>query len=591
MHLMSGHDAFAMKFLRFLLVLTTSLSSPLHAAVELPPVIGSHMVLQRDLPVPIWGNANPGERVAVSFADQTKSATADPNGRWQVKLDPLKASAEPRKMTIKGANAITLEDILVGEVWICSGQSNMEWRIRQSANPQEEAAAANYPKIRLFDVPGHTVSPVPAAKGAGKWTFCESATANEFSAVGYFFGRRLHKELKVPIGLVGSNWGGTRIEPWTPLVGFEAIPDLSSFADRVKKYTATTKVGGSHPSAIYRSMVHPLTPFAMRGAIWYQGESNGAEGRSYYHKKHALVKGWRKVFQNPKLAFYWVQLANFQKENPEAMGGDGWAKIREAQTQALDLPETGMAVITDIGAANDIHPRNKQDVGSRLAQWALHQTYGKKDLVPSGPLYKSHKVEGGHIRISFKHVGSGLMVGKKDGLTPTQEVSGGTLEHFAIADKDMNWHWAKAVIDGESVVVSSPEVSVPFAVRYGFTMNPAKANLYNKEGLPAGPFRTDKWPGPSEELTWKPLTEGKPDRSIQGSSTEIHITNKRPHAVKLYWVSYGGGLTEYGEIAAGATRTQTTFSKANWFITDLEDKPLGYFQTTKKIGYATIPKK
>lgn len=461
------------------------------ADVKLPNVIGSGMVLQRDMAVPVWGWAEAGEEVTVSFAGQTKKTKTGDDGKWTVSLDPLKANGNGSALTITGKNKITLENVLVGEVWICSGQSNMEWAIKQSMNPKEEAAAANYPQIRLFNVPGHTVSPLPKDEGAGQWQVCDPNSANNFSAVGYFFGRRLHKDLKVPVGLIGSNWGGTRIEPWTTLAGFESVPELSKIADQVKNYKQDTRVGGGQPSAIYNSMVHPLTPFAMRGGIWYQGESNGNEGITYYQKKHALVNGWRKAFQNKDLAFYWVQLANFQKESDKPEGGDGWAKLREAQTQALDIPGTGMAVITDIGAANDIHPRNKQDVGWRLAQWALHQTYGQKDLVPSGPLYKSHKVEGKTIRLSFDHVGSGLIVGKKNGLEPTAEVKDGKLEHFSISGKDNKWVWADARIDGQTVVVESKEITEPVAVRYGFTMNPAKANLYNKEGLPAGPFRTD----------------------------------------------------------------------------------------------------
>jgi len=461
------------------------------ADVKLPNVIGSGMVLQRDMAVPVWGWAEAGEEVTVSFAGQTKKTKTGDDGKWTVSLDPLKANENGSALTITGKNKITLENVLVGEVWICSGQSNMEWAIRQSMNPKEEAAAANYPQIRLFNVPGHTVSPLPKDEGAGQWQVCDPNSANNFSAVGYFFGRRLHKDLKVPVGLIGSNWGGTRIEPWTTLAGFESVPELSKIADQVKNYKQDTRVGGGQPSAIYNSMVHPLTPFAMRGGIWYQGESNGSEGITYYQKKHALVNGWRKAFQNKDLAFYWVQLANFQKESDKPEGGEGWARLREAQTQALDIPGTGMAVITDIGAANDIHPKNKQDVGWRLAQWALHQTYGQKDLVPSGPLYKSHKVEGKTIRLSFDHVGSGLIIGKKNGLEPTDEVKDGKLEHFSISGKDNKWVWADARIDGQTVIVESKEVTEPVAVRYGFTMNPAKANLYNKEGLPAGPFRTD----------------------------------------------------------------------------------------------------
>ena len=477
--------------LTFLTILTVAFTAA--ADVTLPPVLGNGMVLQRDLPVPVWGWADAGEKVSVTFAGQTKTTKAGDDGKWMVKLDPLKANRKAASLTVTGNNKISLDNVLVGEVWICSGQSNMEWALRSSMNAKEEIAAADHPQIRLFNVPGHTTSPLPKEKGAGSWQVCNPKSATGFSAVGYFFGRRLQKDLGVPVGLVGSNWGGTRIEPWTTLAGFESVPELSKIADQVKNYKADTKVGGGSPSAIYNSMVHPLAPFAMRGGIWYQGESNGGEGVTYYHKKHALVNGWRKVFQNKDLAFYWVQLANFRKENENPAGGDGWAKIREAQTQALDIPGTGMAVITDIGAANDIHPRNKQDVGWRLAQWALHQTYGKKNVVPAGPLFKSQKVEGNSIRLTFNYVGKGLMVGKKTGLEPTMEVKAGKLSHFAIAGEDKKWFWAEATIDGETVVVKSSDVPKPVAVRYGYTMNPAKANLYNKEGIPASPFRTDGW--------------------------------------------------------------------------------------------------
>jgi len=465
------------------------------ADVTLPRILGSGMVLQRDLPVPVWGWADAGEKVSVSFAGQTKTSKAGDDGKWKVKFDPLKANRKAASLTVTGNNKISLDNVLVGEVWICSGQSNMEWSLGGAMKAKEEIAAADHPQIRLFNVPGHTTSPVPNEKAArpGSWQACTPNSARGFSAVGYFFGRRLQKNLDVPVGLVGSNWGGTRIEPWTTLAGFESVPELSKIANQVKNYKANTKVGGGSPSAIYNSMVHPLAPFAMRGGIWYQGESNGGEGTTYYQKKHALVNGWRKVFQNKNLAFYWVQLANFRNENPNPAGGDGWAKIREAQTKALDIPGTGMAVITDIGAANDIHPRNKQDVGWRLAQWALHQTYGKEDMVPAGPLYKSQKVEGNAIRLSFNYVGKGLMIGKKNGLEPTEEVKGGKLEHFAIAGEDKKWSWAEATIDGDAIVVKSADVPKPVAVRYGYTMNPAKANLYNKEGIPASPFRTDSW--------------------------------------------------------------------------------------------------
>lgn len=473
-------------------LLVLSLASAAQAEVKLASIFGDSMVLQRDLPVPVWGTADAGEKVTVSFGDQTQTATADKSGAWQVKLDPLKANSQGQVLKVSGSSAVELKDVLVGEVWICSGQSNMEWPVRASLNPAEETAAADLPMIRLFNVPAHVVSPTPLDTTAGKWEVCSPQTVGGFSAVGFFFGRRLQKELDVPVGLVGSNWGGTRIEPWTTLDGFKSVPQLKDIANTVAAYTPETKVGGGSPSAIYNAMVHPLAPFAMRGAIWYQGESNGGEGESYYHKKHALVNGWRKLF-NPNLAFYWVQLADFQAPNDSPEGGNGWARIREAQRKALDLDETGMAVIIDIGAEKDIHPKNKQDVGYRLAQWALHQTYDMTDLVPSGPLYKSHKVDGSSIRISFDHVGQGLMVGKKEGLEPTKELKDGKLARFAIAGEDKVWHWADAVIDGDEVVVSSAEVKKPVAVRYAYSMNPAGANLYNQTGIPASPFRTDDW--------------------------------------------------------------------------------------------------
>ena len=468
------------------------LATTADADVKLASIFGDSMVLQREMPVPVWGWAEPGEEVTVRFGGQTQKTAAGKDGRWQVKLDALTTSAEGQTMTVMGRNTIEVKDVLVGEVWICSGQSNMEWGLGGSLHGEEEVAAANHPQIRLFDVPGHTTAPLPQDSCPGSWRVCQPSSAGGFSAVGYFFGRRLQQELKVPIGLVGSNWGGTRIEPWTSPAGFHSVPELNTIADQADAYTETTKVDGSSPSAIYNAMVHPLGPFALRGAIWYQGESNGGEGESYYHKMQALVNGWRQQF-NPDLAFYWVQLANFQQPNDNPAGGDGWAMLREAQRKALGMKHTGMAVIIDIGQAEDIHPRNKQDVGWRLAQAALHQTYGRKEIVAGGPLYTSHKVEGNAIRLAFDDVGSGLIVGEKTGLEPTKEVKEGKLQRFAISGADRQWHWADAKIEGDTVVVTSPEVAQPVAVRYAFSMNPAGANLYNREGLPASPFRTDDW--------------------------------------------------------------------------------------------------
>lgn len=512
-----------------------ALTSAASADVRLPKIFNNHMLLQRGLEAPVWGWADAGEDVSVQFAGQAKVATADANGEWMVRLESLEASSKGRSLVVKGKNTITLTDVLVGDVWICSGQSNMEWATRSVIDAQEEIKGADFPNIRLFDVPGHTTAATAQSDvPGGTWQRCSPGSVANFSAVGYFFGRHFHRETGVPVGLLGTNWGGTRIEPWTPPAGFRSVPDLKGIADQVDRFDPTTDAGkatwnahlkdveawvektrsslatgngvsnppttpgftnAGQPTAIYNSMVHGLAPYGVRGALWYQGESNGNEGVSYFHKMQALIEGWRNVWGQGDfpLYFYFVQLADFQKTNDSPEGGDGWARIREAQRRSLTIPHTGMAVITDIGAANDIHPRNKQDVGQRLALWALRDV-AKKDVVPSGPLFKTIKVEGPAVRVHFEHAANGLIVGqRKNGLEPTPVVKDGTLKRFAIAGEDKQWHWADARIDGDTVVVSSKDVPKPVAVRYGFTMNPEGANLYNKEGLPASPFRSDDW--------------------------------------------------------------------------------------------------
>jgi sialate O-acetylesterase len=503
------------------------------AEVRLPHVFGNNMVLQQGMPVPVWGWARAGEKVTVRFGDQTQTATADARGNWQVRLEALTADKKPRELTVVGENSVTFKDVLVGEVWVCSGQSNMEWTVNGVLNATAEKAAAEYPTIRQIKIP-LTHAGQPQADVNGQWAVCSPATVGGFTAVGYFFAREVAQALDVPVGLVNTSWGGTRIEPWTNPAGFRAVPELMKMSpyQRIDEWDLTKEAGkakyraylaqvkewlpraeaaldagtnipplptqpgpGSdhqQPTRIYNAMVHPLIPYAIRGALWYQGESNGGEGVEYFWKMQALIGGWRKVWGQGDFPFYYVQLANFQRSNPDnPAGGDGWARLREAQTMALRVPHTGMAVIIDIGAANDIHPKNKQDVGKRLALWALAKDY-KRGGVYSGPLYKSHTVEGNKIRISFEHTGTGFMVGAKKGLEPTKEVPDGKLKGFAIAGKDNKWQWADAVIDGNTVVVSSAGVPEPVAVWYAFAMNPEGANLYNKEGLPAAPFRTDK---------------------------------------------------------------------------------------------------
>ena len=498
------------------------------AEVSVATIIGSNMVLQREMPVPIWGWADVGEKVTVKFAAQTKTATAGADGKWTVKLDALETSAKPADMTVAGSNTITLKNILVGEVWIGSGQSNMEMGVGGCLDAGKFIAAAKYPTMRLITVRKNT-SGTPLESFSGSWQACTPGSAGRFSATLFFFGLKLHKELGVPIGLIHSSWGGTRVEPWTPPCGFAAVKSLKGISDsvdkanddynktlagsisRVEAWVATAKKAlaenkpvpampampkhrhnsSGAPTGLYNAMIHPLIPFAVRGATWYQGESNGGEGMSYFEKKKALIGGWRELW-GYDLSFYYVQLANFQRPNPNPAGGDGWARVRDAQTAVLSVPKTGMAVIIDIGMARDIHPKNKQDVGKRLALWALAKDYGKK-VVYSGPMYKGMKCQGKTISLAFDHVGGGLIVGKKEGLAPTKEVPGGALKHFAIAGADKKWAWADAKIVGDTVVLSSDEVPAPVAVRYAYSMNPEGCNLYNKEGLPAVPFRTDKW--------------------------------------------------------------------------------------------------
>lgn len=446
------------------------------AELKLPSIIGENMVLQRDQKLPIWGWDAAGTEVTVSIGDQKASAKADENGRWLVHLKPMKA-AESVEMTIKGSSEVKLSNVAVGEVWLCSGQSNMEWVVSNSDNPKEEIAAAKYANIRHIKIP-HSPKATPQDNvPSSGWQATTPQTVGSFTAVGYFFGRHLHKELDVPIGLIGSNWGGTRIEPWVPPVGFKKVPALKNIADNLDQYPQKKADGGINhqtPLALYNGMIAPLVPYGIRGAIWYQGESNRGEGMLYFEKMKALIYGWRELWSNPEMPFYFVQLAPYKYRGSET----ALPEIQVAQTAALEIPHTGMAVTVDIGNVKDIHPRNKQDVGKRLALWALAKDYGKKDLVYSGPLYKSMKVDGDKIVLHFQHVG--------DGLTSRD---GEDLSHFEIAGADGNYVAATAAIEGDTIVVQAESVKDPKSVRFAWNQL-AEPNLSNKNGLPASPFQT-----------------------------------------------------------------------------------------------------
>ena len=653
----------------FRLVLVLILAGVVRAEVRLPAIISDNMVLQRGMKVRIWGTANAGEHVTVTFDKKSANTVANARGRWEVWLGPLKAGGgAPSELIVKGDNVLTIKNVLVGEVWICSGQSNMEWPLSNTDNAADVLAKANYNEIRLFTVE-KKISTSPLDDVRGRWVVTTPEEAGQFSAVGYFFGRELHQHLKTPIGLINTSWGGTPAEAWTSHEGLLSSPELKPILDRfesslnalpktketyaqalakweeqnlyidgenkgealgyantgistadwskidlpkqfeaaglmidgavwfrkvvvvpehwaglnlilnltaIDDYDTTyfngTKIGStgrdtpdSHqvprmyvvpgslvragsnviavrvfdrageggfgragemslrssvadlskpiwlngpweykvetalepkrvdwgtrpepvgasnqnsPSVLYNAMLAPLVPFAIRGAIWYQGESNAGRAYQYRTLFPIMIRDWRRAWGRV-FPFYFVQLANWRprKEQPDE---SDWAELREAQLMTLREPQTGMAVAIDIGG-EDLHPRNKLDVGRRLAAWALADVYREK-VVPSGPLFEGFKIEGDKVRIRFKHA-----VGLKT-------IDGGPVKGFAIAGADRKFVWAEARIEGQTVVVWSPSISQPVAVRYGWADNPA-VNLYNKADLPASPFRTDDWPG------------------------------------------------------------------------------------------------
>ncbi len=632
-----------------------SISLSVFADVRLPKIFGDNMVLQRNKPIPIWGWALPKEKISIQFDHQTKTIKADKNGKWMIKLDN-EAAGGPYELIIKGKNTITFNNVMVGEVWVCSGQSNMEFPVEgwgKVMNYQEEIKNANYPLIRQIKVPLTVASTPKDDIPSGDWKVCSPATVGDFTAVGYFFGRELYNELKVPIGLINTTWGGTQVESWTSREAFErsdefknmiaSMPslDLDSLAkvrkeEMLKKiqdlqgglptaeetrswsslsfddsrwpqmhapglwegqqlgdldgfvwyrktinlpgdnagkpatlqlamiddnditYVNGVKVGSingynvkrnytipsgvlkegknviavrvedtgggggiygdssdmkltigdyvmplygdwsyavesvtggsgsigpnSYPTLLFNAMVNPIIPYAMEGVIWYQGEANADRAYQYRKAFPLMINDWRSRWGEGDFPFYFVQLASWNANNGNSNNGSTWAELREAQTMTLSLPNTGMAVTTDIGNETDIHPKDKQDVGKRLAALAFHNVYGK-DIVCSGPMYQSMQVNGNKVTISFSNIGSGLMVKDKYGY----------IKGFEIAGADQHFYYAKAYIDGDKVVVYSDEVSTPVAVHYNWADYADDGNLFNKEGFPAVSFRTDDW--------------------------------------------------------------------------------------------------
>ncbi|OJW17860.1 MAG: sialate O-acetylesterase [Planctomycetales bacterium 71-10] len=493
-------------------------SGTARADVKLPAIFGDHMVLQRDLKVHVWGWAEPGEDVKVEFHGQARTTKADGDGAWSVSLEPV-AAGGPFEMVVTGKNTLTFKDVLVGEVWVCSGQSNMQWSVGSSTHADLEIAAANYPNIRLISVP-QVGTQEPQKDFKGEWKPCSPQTVGPFSAVGYFFGRQLHQTLGVPVGLINDAWGGSACEAWIPRETLAADPKykdlLAAWEEREKGYDAAKKAyedakakakaegkpgpkphedpdglmkGNARPGNIFNGVLLPTIGYGIKGAIWYQGETNAGRAYQYRDMFPLMIETWRKLWGLGNFPFYWVQLADFMAEKPEP-ADSAWAELREAQTMTMGrLPNTGEAVIIDIGEGKDIHPKNKQDVGMRLARWALARDYGVN--VPcQSPTYKAMEKKDGKVVLTFDHVDGGFRP------FDVNEPRG-----FTIAGADKKFVNAQAkVIGPDKVEVWSDQVAQPEAVRYAWADNPV-CNMYSAVGLPLTPFRTDDWPGVTANAT------------------------------------------------------------------------------------------
>ena len=463
----------------------------------LPSVFGSNMVLQQKQANRVWGWGDAGDRISVAIAGQKKSATVGDDGKWEVTLDPMPAGG-PHRLEISGHDKISFDNVMVGEVWICSGQSNMAWSVDRANDPDLEALTANFPNIRLISVP-QVGTQEPKADFNGKWQVCTPQTVEQFSAVGYFFGRRLHQTLDVPIGLIDNAWGGSACEAWINRDKLEAnarFEKLMEHWEGVEKKLADEGAdprkarqltGNQRPANIYNGVLKPTIGYGIRGAIWYQGESNASRAYQYRDLFPFMIETWRDEWQQGDFPFYWVQLADFRQEE-QLQAESSWAELREAQSMAMKLPNTGEAVILNLGEATDIHPKNKQDVAKRLARWALAKDYGYTDLVHRSPVYTSMEKKEGAIVLTFDHVGGGL-----DTFDVVEPIG------FTIAGSNKEFVLAKAELVGKGggirqIRVSHPSVPDPVAVRYAWADNPV-CNVQNREGLPLTPFRTDSWDG------------------------------------------------------------------------------------------------
>ena len=501
-------------------------------AVQISGLFGDHMVLQRDKPIRVWGSGDAGESIQLELAGKPASATANADGKWSLELSAMKAGG-PVDMTITGKNKVAIKDILIGDIWLCSGQSNIGTGFDRRPPPLDPGEM-NLPKLRYLDIPNSLAQkPVQEAPGL-RWMVSSPETVKHYATVPWYFGQMLQQETGIPIGIIKANWGGALPEHWMSPDSMKEVPELAGlytgFSQKLKAYEenlpknmklledwvraaeeAKSK-GLDIPSipwvrdlnpvyappdnlgyfCMYNGMISYLTHLPIKGVTWYQGESSQLDGPLYYYKMLALINGWRKVWNDPDLPFYFVQLPNTAGASglPDFNPIGIWY-FREVQAKCLQIPNTGMAVTIDVGE-EDLHPRNKYDIGRRLARIALAKDYGK-NIEYTAPVFKKSEIQNNKVTLTFDQLGAGLMVGHKDDLKPTEEDKGGKLQEFAIAGADKKWHWGEAVIDNNTVVVSSPEVPAPAAVRYAFTLNPAKCNLYGRNGLPVAPFRTDAW--------------------------------------------------------------------------------------------------
>lgn len=512
----------------FLLVAATglALSAPVYAELSLPNFFSDHMLLQRDKPVAIWGTADANAKVKVSFAGESATTTANADGAWKISLPPLPANSKGAELTVSsGKEKKSIDDVLVGELWFASGQSNMAFPVSRSHQATEDIAESDHPGIRMF-IAKLTPASTPQKNIGGSWSVCSPATVPKFSAVAYFFALELHRELGVPVGIINSSWGGKPVETFTSREALASIPEgqqqleklnqaIAAFdpekaqkqyksalvkyetalaawkevpkAERkrqpkkpkLKRNPAATE---GRPGTLYNGMIHPFVGYTMHGAIWYQGEANAkthASSKAYGKLFPLMITDWRKRW-NDDFTFLWVQLANFREPSETPGANDSWAHLQDEQRKSLSLTKSGMAVTNDIGAATDIHPKNKKEVGRRLSLWALSGDYGKT-VTPTGPLYLDHKISDSSVHIRFTHSKN------------LKTRNGGPIKKFEIAGDDKVWHWADAQIQGDRVIVSSSEVPNPVAVRYAWNSNPEGANLVNGEGLPTSVFRTDDW--------------------------------------------------------------------------------------------------